>query len=107
MDRQEDMLRKLKGPDIQGWGEDPADNFGTYTDESGSQKTIETKIGGYQDFYHQLAQAIRHGDNVPIEPEQALDVIRVIEAAYQSAHSQRTVELSSPTTSLSTMENSS
>lgn len=105
MDRQEDMLRELKGPDSKGWGEDLAEHFGSYTDESGSQKTIETKIGGYQDFYHQLAQAIRHGDNVPIEPEQALDVIRVIEAAYQSAHEQKTVELSPLSGTLDTTEN--
>ena len=93
MDPQEDMLRDKAGPGTQGWGEDTPDNFGRYTDKHGLNTIVETERGGYEQFYQQLALAIREGHPLPVTAEQALDVIRVIEAAIASSEQQCSVRL--------------
>ncbi|MBC7005072.1 oxidoreductase [Photobacterium sp. BZF1] len=93
MDPQEDMLRDKAGPGTPGWGEDTPDNFGRYTDKHGHNTIIETERGGYEQFYQQLALAIREGHPLPVTAEQALDVIRVIEAAIASSEQQCSVRL--------------
>lgn len=93
MDTQENLLRNKQGPDTPGWGEDRPESFATFTDIQGKDWVVETEKGGYEIFYQQLAKAIWFGDNVPVTLEQALDVIRVIEAAQLSAEQQRTVKL--------------
>lgn len=94
MDPQEEFLRELKGPETTGWGEDLESNYGRVTDQQGTINTIQTAVGGYQAFYQQMVEAISSGSAVPVEPKQALDVIRVIEAAYQSQNENRTIYIS-------------
>ncbi len=91
MDTQEDFLRERKGPDTSGWGTEPASRFGLYTDNMGAECIIETETGSYQDFYLQLASAISEGTPLPVTPEEALNVISVIEAAYLSSEQHRSV----------------
>ncbi|MDF2155175.1 oxidoreductase [Vibrio sp. CAU 1672] len=93
MDTQEDFLREKNGPATPGWGEERPESFVIFTDHQGTDSTIETETGGYEAFYQQLAKAIRQGDKVPVTLDQALYVIRIIEAAYQSSEQQRTVKL--------------
>lgn len=93
MDTQEDFLRNKQGPETYGWGKDRPEYFATITSHQGQVSTIETQIGGYEAFYQQLAKSIRKGDDLPVSLEQALDVIRIIEAAYSSSQQQRTIKL--------------
>lgn len=93
MDSQEDFLRENKGPNTPGWGEESEDLYGQYTDVNGNQNRIATELGCYQNFYHQLASAIRFGEPVPVPAREALSVIAVIEAAYLSAKEKRRVKL--------------
>ncbi|KJY82921.1 oxidoreductase [Vibrio galatheae] len=93
MDSQEDFLREKKGPCSPGWGTEPQARYGIYTDADGNERQIETELGCYQDFYHQLAQAIEGDHPVPVPAHEALNVIAVIEAAYLSSNEKRTVNL--------------
>lgn len=93
MDGQENLLREKKGPNSSGWGTESEALYGQYTDVSGVQASIPTELGCYQNFYHQLAQAIHHGNPVPVPAEEALSVIAVVEAAYTSSKEGRRVQL--------------
>ncbi|HCH5588614.1 TPA: Gfo/Idh/MocA family oxidoreductase [Vibrio parahaemolyticus] len=93
MDSQEDFLREKKGPSTPGWGSESEDLYGQYTDVNGVESLIATELGCYQNFYHQLADTIRHGHPESVPAQEALSVIAVIEAAYLSAKEKRRVKL--------------
>ncbi len=52
-----------------------------------------TLPGNYLDFFEDVYQSIRNNAPVPVTGEQALDVIKIIEAAYQSNTEKRVVNL--------------
>ncbi|CAH0532753.1 scyllo-inositol 2-dehydrogenase (NADP(+)) IolW [Vibrio stylophorae] len=91
MDSQEAQLREKQGPEHPGWGLDDPANFGVLTTAEGERRTIPTEQGGYEQFFTQLATAIHHNHPLPVLPDEALNVVRVIEAAYQSAAEKRTI----------------
>jgi len=91
MDPQEEFLREKQGPLSCNWGKDCIDNYAVITDHEGVTTSITTEQGGYEKFYQQLALAIRNNAPLPVSAEQALDVIKVIEAAYLSQQQQRTI----------------
>ncbi|MDX5592187.1 oxidoreductase [Pseudovibrio sp. SPO723] len=93
MDTQEDLLRELKGPGSNGWGEDPQARWGEFTDSEGKTVSVPTERGGYEQFYLEMAAAIRSDAPVPVKPRQAIATIKIIEAAYESSASNRTVFL--------------
>ncbi len=92
MDTQEDLLRLHQGPGSAQWGIDPQEAHGVLTDAEGTDMRLETHKGGYEGFYQQMAAAIRTGAKPPVTGDEALDVIRVIEAAYKSNHSGQRVK---------------
>ena len=47
--------------------------------------------GSYEAFYREMAVAVRGEGAVPVPPEQARDVIRVIECAMRSSREGRVV----------------
>ncbi|WP_448098597.1 oxidoreductase [Luteibacter yeojuensis] len=93
IDGQEAALRAGRRPGGEGWGEEDAALFGRFTDADGSATVIETLPGRYTAFYDGVAAAIRDGAPLPVEANDARDVIRVIEAAQVSARERRTVPL--------------
>ncbi len=84
LDPQEDRLKEGVLPDHPDWAQESAASFGHLTDPEGSAVVIPTEVGGYQHYYQQLANAINNGAANPVPPEQALNVIRLIELARQS-----------------------
>lgn len=93
MDKQEDLLRELKGPGCEGWGEDPEIAWGVYTDASGKSVTVPTERGCYERFYLEMASAIRGAGEVPVMPQEAITTIKIIEAAYASNAARKTIFL--------------
>jgi len=93
IDGQEAALREGGRPGGAGWGEDAPALFGRFTDVDGTVATIDTLPGRYTAFYDGVAAAIRDGAPLPVDPREARDVIRVIEAAQVSARDRRTVVL--------------
>ncbi|VTP95160.1 hypothetical protein [Sphingobacterium daejeonense] len=50
-------------------------------------------MGTGQDFYKNIVSAIQGSEDLYIKPEQARDVIRILELAEQSWAEQRTISL--------------
>ena len=84
LDVQEDSLRRGELPGEEGWGREPADAWGTLQigDET---RAVETEPGAYPDFYRLLAEAFGSGGPPPVDPSDAVRVLRIIETAFESA----------------------
>jgi scyllo-inositol 2-dehydrogenase (NADP+) len=87
-DIQEQDLKEGKLPLQPGWGIENTDNWGLLNSIAGEKEfrgNIETVPGNYQIFYDRLYEAIRNGAEVPVKPDDAALVIRVINAAFESS----------------------
>ncbi|OHV08928.1 oxidoreductase [Kushneria phosphatilytica] len=93
LDVQESQLKAGQWPGQPGWGEEPEAQRGLYTDGEGHQRTMATERGRYEAFYAGIAAAVLEGAPLPVTAEQAHDVVRVIEAAHQSARERREIVL--------------
>ncbi|MFC0336852.1 Predicted dehydrogenase [Kushneria avicenniae] len=91
IDTQEQTLRDGGTPGQPGWGEDPV--RGTlYHGETGDSESIDNAQGEYRAYYANIVAHL-HGDaDLAVTPEQALDVMRVIDAAHESSATGREVE---------------
>ena len=95
-DVQEMMLQKGLAPGGDDWGKEPETEKGLlHTDINGevSRKYIASERGNYGDYYDAVYESIRHNTAVPVSGEEGLQVIKVIEAAYESNREQRLIEL--------------
>jgi scyllo-inositol 2-dehydrogenase (NADP+) len=98
LDPQEAALKRGLTPSDANWGEEPREQWGTLiTDLGGLQVEgrVETLAGSYQDYYRNIADAIRGRASLAVKPEEALSTVRIIELARQSSEEKRTVEFSS------------
>jgi scyllo-inositol 2-dehydrogenase (NADP+) len=96
LDPQEDALRHGARPLSPGWGQEAAALFGEIAFDSGALRIsgrVETLPGRYHAYYAELRAAIAEGGAPPVSAREAIDVIRVIEAATKSAAMGTTVEL--------------
>ena len=92
IDSQEEALKRGERPGAAGWGHDAQGDWATITTADGSRRTVETLPGAYEAFYHGMVRAIAEGAPVPVQPEDAVDVVRVIELALRSHRERRTVQ---------------
>lgn len=90
LDVQEGRLRSGRRPTDPGWGREPPEQWGLLGVD-GDVRRIETEPGGYQLFYAGLAEALHSGGPPPIDPEDAIAVLSVLDAARESAASGATV----------------
>lgn len=94
IDPQEDALKAGEAPDAPGWGKEDASIWGTIDTEIQGlhcKGTIESLSGNYNLFYDNLHEAISEHGSLLIKPEEALQVIRLIELAVQSHKEGRTM----------------
>jgi scyllo-inositol 2-dehydrogenase (NADP+) len=92
MDLQEEALKAGGMPGDPGWGADDPALYGEVFSPDGSRRTIETLPGGWEEFYAGMAECIGNGGPPPVDPADARDGLRVIDAAMRSAEQGRTVE---------------
>jgi scyllo-inositol 2-dehydrogenase (NADP+) len=88
LDPQEDALKQGKLPNSPDWGKESSQHYGlinTTYDGKDMYENIPTLAGNYIDFYENIFHAIRHGQSLEVTPQQGADVVRVIEAAMESA----------------------
>jgi predicted dehydrogenase len=79
------------------WGTEPEAAWGTLTAEGTPEKRkVETLPGNYMAFYDNLYNCIARSGKIAVKPEEAANVIRIIEAAQHSDTEGRTVRLSRP-----------
>lgn len=97
LDPQEQALKEGKVPGTGDWGSEDPSQFGLITSEfSGKdqQQHIPTLPGNYLSYYDNIYAHLRDGAPLLVTPEQARDVIRIIEAAYESAEKGKSVHFS-------------
>lgn len=90
MDPQEDALRRNEIPGQPGWGCDPAP--GTIFTQAGTDartRNVESIPGDYPAYYAAMREAILHGAPAPVTPQQALEVMAILEWAMQSSAQRR------------------
>ncbi len=96
LDPQEQALKEGRSPAGPDWGKDHPDYYGLLNTSSGGMNfrgRIETFPGNYPAFYDALYKTLRHGAPLAVKPQEGANVIRVIEAAYQSAREERMISL--------------
>lgn len=94
LDPQEAALREGRKPGGPGWGHDPRP--GTLTRISGDtarETPFEGPPGDYRAYYAAMRDAIAGHAPPPVTPQQALEVMRLLEAGLEGARSGRTVAL--------------
>ncbi len=97
IDPQEQALKEKKIPGSAGWGTQDKRSWGklnTTIHGLHVEGQIETIAGNYMGFYHNLYDVIRNGKLLAVKPEQARDVIILIEAAYESNRLKKAISLS-------------
>ena len=95
-DVQEVSLLKGETPATPGYGIELKSEQGLlHTEEDGNiiRKYIPTLAGNYLDYFEEMYQAIANNQPVPVEAADALMVIKIIEAAYQSNSEKRLISL--------------
>ena len=95
-DVQETDLQAHKTPGGPNWGTEPESQNGfLHTEKDGKiiKERIQSLRGNYGDYYTGMYEAIRNNAEVPVTPESAMDVIKVIEAAYISNAEKKVIEL--------------
>jgi predicted dehydrogenase len=92
MDVQEDALRGGGSPDAPGWGVEPEESWGR-VGAGDSWRRVPTEPGAYPAFYAGIEAALRHGGPPPVDPADAVAVLRVIEAAHRSSTGRAVVSL--------------
>jgi scyllo-inositol 2-dehydrogenase (NADP+) len=81
LDPQEHQLAAGLRPGDDGWGEgEPA----RFVDADG-ERSLTIQPGTYERFYTGVRDALRDGTDMPVDPRDSVDALRVIEAARRSA----------------------
>ena len=96
IDPQEEDLKQGHYPNEPGWGTEQEENWGLLnTNINGMhfKGIIETLPGAYPDYYTNIYDVIRNGKRLMVTPEEALNVIKIIEAAYKSSSLKRIVKV--------------
>lgn len=93
-DVQEAALRAGARPGGAGWGEEPEERWGILGDGS-TQRPIKSEPGAYQAFYARMVLALRDGAPLPVDPQDALAGLEIIEAARRSSSERSVIPISS------------
>lgn len=96
IDPQEDALKKGESPLNVDWGNESADMWGTLNaDKRGLHYVgkVQTIPGNYMAFYDNIFEAIVNDKELAVKPEEAINVISVIEAALESHKHKKIISL--------------
>jgi len=94
-DVQEDQLRQGIAPGAPGWGLDPLHGQVVQVDAEGQlhRHSVDNAVGDYRRFYAAFRDAMRGEGEPPVTAEQALQLMRLLEAGRESADNGRRVDL--------------
>lgn len=96
LDPQEEALKNGIIPGSQGWGSDPETSYGKInTDFEGEhlEGPYPLEKGNYMAYYDNIFEHIRNKAPLAVTAAEARDVIRVIEAAYESSRTGQVIRL--------------
>ncbi|HEX9108981.1 MAG TPA: Gfo/Idh/MocA family oxidoreductase, partial [Longimicrobiales bacterium] len=83
-----DALASGGRPGDAGWGEEPPERWGRLVTDVGGLMvagTVETLPGAYEAYYAQVRDALAGQAPPPVDPEDSIAVLRIIESARESA----------------------
>lgn len=83
-DAQEDQLKVGAYPGQPGFGNNPPGCLRTVQDGQDTQRELVTLDGDYAGFYRALADSLLDGKAFPVSPQDAIDVMTVIDLALRS-----------------------
>lgn len=95
-DLQESRLISGMRPNKSDLGRDEEKYFGTLcriTDHGFLEEKIVTELGDYGRYYDNIYRVINNGDDLFIKPEEAVDVMRIIETAQNSSIEKRRIRV--------------
>ena len=92
LDVQEESLRAGRRPEDPLWGREPEDRWGLLG-AGDHLRPVPTDPGAYQRFYEGVVLALRESAPPPVDPEDAVAGLEVLEAAKVSARERRVVAL--------------
>jgi predicted dehydrogenase len=95
-DVQETALQAGKIPGSHDWGAEPQNEQGLlHTEKDGKvvKEYIASEKGNYMEYFDQVHLAIRGGQALPVSADDALTVIRIIEAAFKSSDERKVVPI--------------
>ncbi len=96
-DPQESQLKQGKIPSDPGFGEDEPAFYGILHTENNEGEVIRKRIksvtGAYQKYYENIFMALRGYCGLMVQPEEALEAVKIVEAAIMSAEEKRTIIL--------------
>jgi predicted dehydrogenase len=92
VDPQEDALRTGARPGGEGWGADPLDGELTVCTDDGKAQTrkLTTRPGNYVSYYTAVRDAILGKGPNPVPPEQAVELMELLDLGRQSAAESQT-----------------
>jgi predicted dehydrogenase len=91
-DVQEEALKRGEKPTRAGWGEEPRERWGALG-AGDDARPVRTLAGSYPAFYTGVAKALRDKTPPPVDPNDSVTGLEIIEAAQRSAAERRYVEL--------------
>ena len=95
LDVQEKALRDGGDPRDPGFGREPEEHWGELSTGDGARR-VETVPGTYRSFYEGVVGALRDGAPPPVDPDQVVSALEVLDAARLAAGERRVVRLRSP-----------
>jgi predicted dehydrogenase len=84
LDVQEQALSEGSRPDDPAWGREPHDRWGRLG-IGDDVRAVETEPGAYPEFYRGVAASLRDGAPPPVDPDDSVMGLQIIEAAQESA----------------------
>lgn len=93
---QEEALQSGAVPGSNNWGIEPDSERGLlHTEREGKtiREYIQSEHGNYADYYDGMYEAIRNDKAVPVSAEEALNVIKIIEAAFKSSDEKKVIRI--------------
>jgi len=97
IDPQEELLKEGLMPGPADWGKEDSDYYGILNAEMHGQQfygNIETEPGNYMGFYDNVYDVLIRGSAQAVRPEEARNVIRIIELAFESNNKGTIIKLS-------------
>lgn len=96
LDVQEATLDGGAKPVGKDWGKEPEEIWGTINTNYKGLKIegkLESELGDYRDYFINLRDTINGECEIAVKPEEARNVMKIIELAFQSSNEKRTIEV--------------
>jgi predicted dehydrogenase len=84
LDGQEDALRAGRRPDQRGFGDEPPERWGHLV-RGAQEQPVPSLPGRWAVFYEEVVGALLEGTAPPVDPEDAVAVLEVLDAVRRSA----------------------